>query len=150
LRAFALLSYPDIDLNPRCAEAEKLRGEGSRLILAATEDDTLVLDCLVPDAGAPTEDSWKPKVPVTLRAHLPDLSVTSDISRTLYCWLGTGKRVEVSVGRERGALVHHPPAGGGKRRDLMKKTGGSTRCMYSRFRCSSPSACWLRQAPPTG
>jgi hypothetical protein len=91
LRAFALLSYPDIDLNPRCAEAEKLRGEGSRLILAATEDDTLVLDCLVPDAGAPTEDSWKPKVPVTLRAHLPDLSVTSDISRTLYCWLGTGK-----------------------------------------------------------
>jgi hypothetical protein len=111
LRAFALLSYPDIDLNPRCAEAEKLRWEGSQLVVAATEDDTLVLDCLVPDAGAPTEGSWKPKVPVTLRAHLPDLSGTSDISRTLDCWLGTGKRVEVSVGRERGVLLVRVSAG---------------------------------------
>jgi hypothetical protein len=111
LEAFAVTSYPTA-LCAATAKSDRLAWESSQLVLATTEDSTLLLDLLVHHADLPVDQAWSPAVPVTFRVRLPDVPNRPDVGKTLRSWLDTQSSVEVSVDKEHGAsLVHLTSAG---------------------------------------
>jgi hypothetical protein len=107
LRAMGYL--PLLDWSSPATDVEKPQvWSGSQLILATTEDETLVLDCLVPSRDPSPEQDRTLLVPITLRAHLPHHRTSlcaSDIDGTVGEWVNTGAPVDISLGQDSGIAV---------------------------------------------
>ncbi len=76
--------------------------KGSQLVLATVEDETLVLDCLVPGDPAAAEPLLL--VPFTLRALIP-VGGGKEIPPELRLWLDTGEPADIVVTGRGGARV---------------------------------------------
>jgi hypothetical protein len=107
LRAMGYLSLLDWDSPATDVEKPQV-WSGSQLVLATTEDETLVLDCLVPTCDPSPEQDRTLLVPITLRAHLPHHHTSpcvSDIDGTVGKWVNTGAPVDICLGQDSGIAV---------------------------------------------
>ena len=102
LRALAFASYTSMGIYLPAAGWEDDEAayvlEGSQVVMAAVEGDTLVVDCLVEGDIMPTGDCrlW---VPFTLRARLPSSTASQPIPASLRRWVETGGGVEIWIGQ---------------------------------------------------
>ena len=105
LRGLAFASYTSMGVYLPAAEWENDKAtrvvEGSQVLMAAVEGDTLVVDCLVPGELMPTGGRrlW---VPFTLRARLPHAAASDPISASLSRWIETGAPVDLWIGQQGG------------------------------------------------
>ena len=99
---------PLLEMDSPVNDVETPQVWSGQLVLTTTEDETLVLDCLVPTSDACPEEDRTLLVPITLCAHLPhrhtSLSV-SDIDGIVGEWVKTGAPVDISLGQDRGIAI---------------------------------------------
>jgi hypothetical protein len=82
-------------------EKEVLSLPGSQVMFATLEGDSVVVDCLVPDPGAP----GSPRVPLALRGRLPRRRHRRRAPAPLRRWAARGEVVDVSLRDRRGSPV---------------------------------------------
>ena len=104
LRALAFASYTSMGIYLPAAGWEDDDAasvlEGSQVLMATVEGDTLVVDCLVRGDIMPTGDRrlW---VPFMLRARLPSATASGPIPASLSRWVETGAGVQIWIGQRR-------------------------------------------------
>ena len=96
---------------------------GSQLVLATTEGDSLVLDCLV--GGDPAEPSPPTKVPFTLRAQRSGRPWAEPIPREVRGWLENGAPIDIVLTERHGERIAYLAAPGAQIALQLRPVGPS-------------------------